>query len=100
MSWIALRVFALAMLSLAGAAFAEPLRVVTSVPDLADLVRSVGGEEVEVEALVRGPQDPHFMAPRPTFVRKLHDADLYVEMGLQLEIGWSPVLLQSARNPK
>jgi ABC-type Zn uptake system ZnuABC Zn-binding protein ZnuA len=40
------------------------------------------------------------MDPRPTFVRRLHDADLYVEMGLQLEIGWSPVLLQSARNPK
>ena len=100
MSWIALRVFALAVLSLAGPGFSEPLRVVTSVPDLADLVRVVGGEEVEVEALVRGPQDPHFMDPRPTFVRKLHDADLYVEMGLQLEIGWSPVLLQSARNPK
>ncbi len=80
-------------------ALAEPLQVVTSVPDLADLVRRVGGDEVEVESLVRGPQDPHFIDPRPTFIRRLHDADLYVEMGLQLEIGWSPVLLQSARNP-
>ncbi len=89
-------------ISFAGAApaFAEPLRVVTSVPDLADLVRRVGGDEVEVESLVRGPQDAHFLDPRPTFVRRLHDADLYVEIGLQLEIGWSPVLLQSARNPK
>src|SRR5688572_5363707 len=84
----------------AAPAFAEPLRVVTSVPDLADLVRHVGGDEVEVESLVRGPQDAHFIDPRPTFVRQLHDADLYVEMGLQLEIGWSSVLLQSARNPK
>jgi zinc/manganese transport system substrate-binding protein len=84
----------------AAPALAKPLRVVTSVPDLADLVRRVGGDEVEVESLVRGPQDPHFIDPRPTFVRRLHDADLYVEMGLQLEIGWSPVLLQSARNPK
>jgi ABC-type Zn uptake system ZnuABC Zn-binding protein ZnuA len=102
MSRIVIRLTALAVLSLslAGAALSKPLRVVTSVPDLADLVRVVGGEEVEVESLVRGPQDAHFMDPRPTFVRKLHDADLYVEMGLQLEIGWSPVLLQSARNPK
>ena len=102
MTRIIVRLSALAVLSLslAAGALAEPLRVVTSVPDLADLVRVVGGEEVEVESLVRGPQDAHFMDPRPTFVRRLHDADLYVEMGMQLEIGWSPVLLQSARNPK
>jgi ABC-type Zn uptake system ZnuABC Zn-binding protein ZnuA len=102
MSRIVRRLSALAVviLSLATAASAEPLRVVTSVPDLADLVRVVGGEEVEVESLVRGPQDAHFIDPRPTFVRRLHDADLYVEMGMQLEVGWSPVLLQSARNPK
>jgi len=101
-SRIVIRLSALAVLSLslAGTGRAEPLRVVTSVPDLADLVRTVGGEEVEVESLVRGAQDAHFMDPRPTFVRRLHDADLYVENGLQLEIGWSPVLLQSARNPR
>jgi ABC-type Zn uptake system ZnuABC Zn-binding protein ZnuA len=102
MSRIVVRLSALAVLSLAlaGGAFAEKLRVVTSTPDLADLVRVVGGDAVAAESLVRGPQDAHFMDPRPTFVRKLHDADLYVEVGLQLEVGWSPVLLQSARNPK
>jgi len=101
MKRFSLRAFvALVLVGCAAPAFSEPLRVVTSVPDLADLVRRVGGDEVEATALVRGPQDPHFIDPRPTFVRRLHDADLYVEMGLQLEIGWSPVLLQSARNPK
>lgn len=96
-----LHAFLVLLASLSAApALADPLRVVTSVPDLADLVRRVGGDQVEVEALVRGPQDPHFIDPRPTFVRRLHDADLYVEMGLGLEIGWSPVLLQSARNAK
>jgi ABC-type Zn uptake system ZnuABC Zn-binding protein ZnuA len=90
----------IALLAYTAPATAEPLRVVTSVPDLADLVSRVGGDEVEVTALVRGPQDPHFVDPRPTFVTRLHDADLYVEMGLQLEIGWSPVLLQSARNAR
>jgi zinc/manganese transport system substrate-binding protein len=84
----------------AALAEAKPLRVVASVPDVADLARRVGGDEVTVESLVRGPQDAHFVDPRPTFVRLLHDADLYVEQGLQLEIGWSPVLLQSARNPR
>ena len=90
----------LALLLCAAPAVAKPLRVVTSVPDLADLASRIGGDEVTVTALVRGPQDPHFIDPRPTFVTRLHEADLYVEMGLSLEIGWSPVLLQSARNAK
>lgn len=81
-------------------AAAGPLRVVTTTPDLGDLARRVGGDEVAVTALVKGPQDPHYVDPRPSFVRRLHDADLYVEVGLDLEIGWAPVLLRGARNPK
>lgn len=80
-------------------AAADPLHVVTSTPDLADLVHQVGGDEIDATSLVRGPQDPHFLDPRPTFVRQLHDADLYVEVGLGLEVGWSPVLQKAARNP-
>jgi ABC-type Zn uptake system ZnuABC Zn-binding protein ZnuA len=90
----------LASVLFAAPSFGKPLRVVTSVPDLADLARRVGGDEVDVQSLVRGPQDAHFIDPRPTFVRLLHEADVYVEQGLQLEIGWSPVLLQSARNAR
>jgi ABC-type Zn uptake system ZnuABC Zn-binding protein ZnuA len=90
----------LALAAGAAPAGAEPLRVVTTVPDLADLVREVGGDTVAVEALVKGPQDPHFVEPRPSFVRALHEADLFVQVGLELEIGWAPVLLQSARNAK
>ncbi len=84
----------------AGAARAEPLRVVTTVPDLADLCREVGGDEVRVRALVKGPQDPHFVEPRPSFIRDLHGADLFAMVGLELEIGWVPPLLQAARNPR
>lgn len=84
----------------AGAAAAEPLRVVASVPDLGDLVREVGGSEVEVSVITKGPQDPHFVEARPSFVRVLHDADLYLEIGRELEVGWSSVLLRAARNPK
>lgn len=90
----------LLLLGLAWQAAADPLHVVTTLPDLADLARRVGGNEVTVTALVKGPQDPHYVDPRPSFVRRLHDADLYVEIGLDLEIGWAPVLLRGARNPK
>ena len=87
-------------LALGTPAASEPIAVVTTLPDLADLVTLIGGDEVRVRALVRGPQDPHFIEPRPSFVKDLHRAELFVEAGLQLEIGWSPVLLRSSRNPK
>jgi len=79
---------------------AAPLRVVATVPDLADLARTVGGDAVEAMSLAKGPQDPHFVEAKPSFVRQLHDADLLVAVGLDLEAGWLPPLLQAARNPR
>jgi ABC-type Zn uptake system ZnuABC Zn-binding protein ZnuA len=75
------------------------LDVVATVPDLGSLATTVGGEDVDVAVLVKGPQDPHFLEPRPSFVRALHDADVFVVVGMQLEIGWVPPLLKTARNP-
>jgi ABC-type Zn uptake system ZnuABC Zn-binding protein ZnuA len=84
---------------LAGPSAAAPLRVVTTTSNLGDLVATVGGDEVDVTVLARGPQDAHFVEPRPSFIRALHRADLFVQVGLQLEIGWAPALQRSARNP-
>ncbi len=55
--------------------------------DLAALVREVGGDKVSVEALAKGYQDPHFVEAKPSFVLKLHSADLLVVVGRELEIG-------------
>jgi ABC-type Zn uptake system ZnuABC Zn-binding protein ZnuA len=78
---------------------ADALRVVTTTPDLADLARAVGGDGVEVTSLARGPQDVHFIEARPSFLSALHRADALVLVGMDLEIGWLPALLRSARNP-
>jgi ABC-type Zn uptake system ZnuABC Zn-binding protein ZnuA len=88
-----------AVAALAAPAAASPLRVVATTSDLGDLAATVGGEDVEVTSLARGPQDPHVVEPRPSFVRALHRADALVQMGMQLEIGWLPALQRSARNP-
>jgi ABC-type Zn uptake system ZnuABC Zn-binding protein ZnuA len=91
----------LGALLLAGPVRAEPpLQVVATIPDLGSLAASVGGEDVEVTTLVKGPQDPHFLEPRPSFIRSLHEADVFVLVGMELEVGWVPPLLKSARNPK
>jgi ABC-type Zn uptake system ZnuABC Zn-binding protein ZnuA len=74
------------------------LYVVTTTPDLAAIAREVGGDEVEVESLALGTQDPHFVDAKPSFILKLNRADLYVKRGLDLETGWAPVLEKGARN--
>ena len=77
---------------------AAKLYVVTTTPDLAAIARDVGGDKVDVESLAVGTQDPHFVDPKPSFILKLNRADLYVKRGLELEIGWAPVLEKGARN--
>jgi ABC-type Zn uptake system ZnuABC Zn-binding protein ZnuA len=76
------------------------IKVVATTEDLASLTREVGGDKVTVDALAKGYQDPHFVEPKPSFILKLHAADLLVVVGRELEIGWLPPLVQQARNPK
>jgi ABC-type Zn uptake system ZnuABC Zn-binding protein ZnuA len=79
-------------------AHAESLRVCTTVPSLGSLVREVGGDQVEVFVFTKGTEDPHFAEARPSFVKALSRADLLVLVGMDLEVGWLPPLLQNARN--
>jgi zinc/manganese transport system substrate-binding protein len=63
------------------------LKVIATTEDMASLAREVGGDRISVEALARGYQDPHFVEPKPSFIAKLHGADLLISVGLQLEAG-------------
>jgi len=74
------------------------LDVVTTTPGLAAIVREVGGDRVKVESLSRGIQDPHFVDPNPTLAVKLRNAALLVDVGLELEVGWLPPLVNQSRN--
>ena len=91
---------AVSLLFLAVGIFAAPLKVVTTTPDLADLARQVGGDRVTVDCLSRGFQDPHFVEAKPSLILKVRDADLFVQTGLELEIGWAPLLVQGSRNAR
>lgn len=77
-----------------------PLRVCATVPDIGSLTRTVGGDEVSVTVFVKGTEDPHYAEAKPSFVRALHEADLFIQSGLDLEMGYVPLLLQQARNPR
>ncbi len=78
----------------------EPLRIVTTLPEFAEMARELSGGEaglrVEVEALLRGNEDPHFVEALPSFVKRASRADLIVSAGLELENAWlSKVLAKS-----
>jgi ABC-type Zn uptake system ZnuABC Zn-binding protein ZnuA len=83
-----------------GGTGAAPLRVVTSTTDLYDIAKDVGGKRITATHIGQGYQDPHFIEAKPSFVLDLRNADVWAFVGLDLEIGWMPLLLDGARNSK
>jgi ABC-type Zn uptake system ZnuABC Zn-binding protein ZnuA len=77
----------------------KPHAVVAATPDLAALCRAVGGDRIAVTCFVPGPQDPHYLDPRPAMLYAMQQAELLVETGRDLESGWLPVLVNQSRNP-
>ena len=73
----------------------DRLEVVASFSILADFVREVGGERVDVTTLVGANGDVHVYTPAPQDAKKVADARLLIINGLGLE-GWLPRLLQSS----
>jgi zinc/manganese transport system substrate-binding protein len=76
------------------------LNVVATTPDLASIATEVGGDKIELTTLARPTEDPHFVDARPSFIVKLNKADVLIEGGAELEIGWLPPLLNGARNAR
>ncbi len=89
----------LALLLLQGPAYGE-LKIVATLAELGALVEEVGGDRVSVSTLARGDEDPHAIAAKPSHSRRMSRADLLVYNGLELEIGWLPLLIEGARNPR
>lgn len=84
----------------ASGVLAEPLKVVTTTSDLASIAKEVGGDRITVDSIARGYQDPHFVEAKPSFLLLIKNADLLAVVGLELEIGWLPPLIEQSRNAK
>jgi zinc/manganese transport system substrate-binding protein len=74
---------------------AERLNVVASFSILADFVRNVGGDKINLATLVGADSDVHVYTPAPSDAKRVADAKLVFVNGLGLE-GWLPRLVQSA----
>ena len=90
----------LAVLLIGAAQAHAALKVVATTQDLESIAREVGGDKIQVESLAKGYQDPHFVEPKPSFILKLHGADLLIVVGREMEIGWLPPLINQSRNAR
>jgi zinc/manganese transport system substrate-binding protein len=78
-----------------GGASADVPRVIATTSILADVVAQVGGDAIQVDALIPRGVDPHDFAPSAQQVASLSSAELIVANGLELEIGLEDVLEQA-----
>lgn len=76
------------------------IKVVATLPNFASIAKELGGEKIDVSAIAKGYQDPHFVDPKPSFIIKMKKADILIWAGLDLEVGWLPPLLENSRNSK
>jgi ABC-type Zn uptake system ZnuABC Zn-binding protein ZnuA len=103
MKTIALISFAAAVLGASPGLSAPPparLSVVATTPDLAALAKAIGGDAVDVKALAKPTEDAHFVDAKPSHIVTLNRADVLIEGGAELELGWLPPLLESSRNSR
>jgi zinc/manganese transport system substrate-binding protein len=92
-----LRVAALVVFASVAGGAGTKLRVVTTITDLTELARAVGGDLIEVDTLTRGKQNAHEAEIRPTMMLKLRRADVLIENGLELD-AWADVAVTGANN--
>jgi ABC-type Zn uptake system ZnuABC Zn-binding protein ZnuA len=76
------------------------LKVATSLTDLASVAQYVGGKHVTAQSLCRGYEDPHFVPAKPSLMKAIQHADVFVSTGLELDGGWLPLVLPGSRNPR
>jgi ABC-type Zn uptake system ZnuABC Zn-binding protein ZnuA len=76
------------------------LGVATSLTDLASVAQFVGGRHVTAQSLCRGFEDPHFVPAKPSLMKAIQHADIFVSTGLELDSGWLPLVLPGSRNPR
>src|SRR6185503_8557364 len=76
------------------------VNVLTTLTDFRDIAAQIGGDRVEATSLLKGPEDPHFVDAKPGFIRAANKADLFIKNGMELEIGYEPMIVAESRNPK
>jgi zinc/manganese transport system substrate-binding protein len=76
------------------------VNVLACEPEWQALTQELGGDKVRVSSATNALQDPHRVEARPGLIARTRGADLLVCTGLELEVGWLPLLVQQSGNAK
>jgi len=87
------------ILLLASPAFAA-VKVVATLPWIGSLAQEIGKDKVAVTTLVKVSQDPHSIEAKPSMIVAARRADILMYNGLDLEVGYLPILMEASKNPK
>jgi zinc/manganese transport system substrate-binding protein len=90
---------ATALVAVVSPAYAA-LNVFATVPEWGALTQELGGDKVNVYVATNALQDPHHIEAKPSLIARARNADLVVATGAELEVGWLPLVIQQAGNPK
>ena len=63
----------------------KPLQVCATVPELGNLAQEIGGDHVKITVFGKSQEDPHFIEAKPSFIKALSQADLFLQIGMELE---------------
>ena len=77
---------------------AETLRIVTTTTDMKSIAQAIGGEKVSVSSIATGYENPHYVQAKPSFMMIARKADLWIRVGLELEIGYEELIIDGSRN--
>ncbi len=83
-----------------GEAMAARLKIVTTTSDLAAIAHAVAGDQAQVHSICTGKEDPHMLTAKPSVILLARDADLWIRIGRELEVGWEPPILDGSRNTR
>ncbi len=77
---------------------AKKINILTTTTDLASIAQAIAGEHGTVKSICSGKEDPHFLQAKPSYIVMARDADLWIRVGMELEIGWESPILDGSRN--
>jgi zinc/manganese transport system substrate-binding protein len=94
------KLLAATMLSVLAAPALAALNIFATLPEWGALAEELGGDKVKIYTATNALQDPHHVEAKPSLIARARSADLVVANGAELEIGWLPLVIQQAANPK
>jgi zinc/manganese transport system substrate-binding protein len=76
------------------------LNIVATLPWIGSAAKEIGKDKINVTVLIKPGQDAHMIEAKPSMILAARKADIIMYDGLDLEIGYLPLIIESSKNPK